>query len=410
MPRPNAKSRIASSKTRNKAGVFVANPKDINDIEENMNILEDWELFEITHDSFQNYALKTIEWHEKADKKLKFTFYTGNSRTNLWKKRKAQEQLQHEAKQMRTLDEMWSIKARDKGKAPALSYREDILAQSKRQMQRIEECYNELKNQLRSLQNAKKNLAKSQPYEVQRLTSIFHYYRLLLDGEKKISASEKIGKHAKRESLLDDEDLKLAACTWLRSILPKDHSSLALKKELETNIFSKLLGVYFNGHEWEDVREYQRLEIWDMRHVLVTHDEVYFYANDDNSSFWVEDKESIIKKKGQGLAIMPGQQADSYWKSENMVKQLREKAIPIFNALHPGCIGIVSNSTNHNVYALDALVCSRMTMHPKVENKFKFKDGWFIRNYEKITQPMFFLDEDDDSGRTEDVDRSEIGL
>ncbi|CAG8753726.1 16483_t:CDS:2, partial [Racocetra fulgida] len=160
MPRPNAKSRVASSKTRNKAGVFVANSKDINDVEKNMDILEDWKLFEIIHDSFQNYALKTIEWHKKADKKLKPTFYT--------------------AKQMRTLNEMWSIKARDKGKAPALSYREDILAQSKRQMQRIEERYNELKNQLRSLQNAKKNLAKSQPYEV------------ITRGEKKINASEKI--------------------------------------------------------------------------------------------------------------------------------------------------------------------------------------------------------------------------
>ncbi|CAG8781248.1 9547_t:CDS:2, partial [Gigaspora rosea] len=75
------------------------------------------------------------------------------------------------------------------------------------------------------------------------------------------------------------------------------------------------------------------------------------------------------------VIIKPGQRADSYWKSEDIVKQLHEKAIPIFNALHSG--------TNHNAYALDALVCSRMTLHPKVEKKFKFKDGWFIRNYEK---------------------------
>ncbi|CAG8779070.1 43412_t:CDS:2 [Gigaspora margarita] len=331
-------------------------------------------------------------------------FYTnnkilGNSRTNLWKKRKAQKQLQHKAKQMRNLDEIWDIKAQDKGKAPAisaLSYCEDILAQSKRQMQRIEECYNELKNQLRSLQNAKNELAKLQSYKVQKLTFIFYYFRLLLDEEKKIYMSEKIAdtlwkdirnteymsrcirgwskdfleqgilpryqqeKHVKRESLLNDKDLKLAACIWLHSIPPKDCSPLALKKELETNIFPKLLGVpiiisesttrkfmylwgfhkktigqqvYFNGHEREDVREYrkkwamrminyqkkmeqydsdemenvippERLEIWDTHHVLVTHDEVYFYANDDNSFVWVEDKESIIKKKGQGSAIM----------------------------------------------------------------------------------------------------------
>ncbi|CAG8772487.1 22302_t:CDS:1, partial [Gigaspora rosea] len=102
---------------------------------------------------------------------------------------------------------------------------------------------------------------------------------LILNGERKISASEKItdnlwkgirnteymsccirgwakdfleqgtlsshqqGKCAKRASLLDNENLKLAACTWLHSISPKDRSSLALKKEFETNIFPKSLGV-----------------------------------------------------------------------------------------------------------------------------------------------------------------------
>ncbi|CAG8743268.1 20814_t:CDS:1, partial [Cetraspora pellucida] len=50
-------------------------------------------------------------------------------------------------------------------------------------------------------------------------------------------------KHAKRKLLLDNKDLKLAACTWLHSILSKDFSSLVLKKELETNIFPKLLRV-----------------------------------------------------------------------------------------------------------------------------------------------------------------------
>ncbi|CAG8844301.1 39364_t:CDS:1, partial [Gigaspora margarita] len=67
-----------------------------------------------------------------------------NSRTNLWKKQKVQEQLQHEAKKMRTLDEIWNIKTQNKEKAPALSYHkdilalsycEDILAQSEQQMQ-----------------------------------------------------------------------------------------------------------------------------------------------------------------------------------------------------------------------------------------------------------------------------------
>ncbi|CAG8804948.1 25474_t:CDS:2, partial [Gigaspora margarita] len=234
--------------------VFVTNSKDINNIEENMNILEDWELFGITHDSFQNYTSKTIEWHEKADTNLKPTFYTGNSRTNLWKKRKVQEQLQYEAKQMRNLDEMWGIKAWDKEKALAISA---LLYQ---------ECYNELKNQLRSLQNAKNELVKSQPYEdICNTEYMSHCIRGWLKDflEHGTLPRHQQGKHTKRESLLDDEDLKLAACTWLRSIPPKDRSPLALKKELETNIFPKLLGVYFDGHEREDVREYRKG--WAMR-------------------------------------------------------------------------------------------------------------------------------------------------
>ncbi|CAG8775334.1 10350_t:CDS:2, partial [Gigaspora rosea] len=228
-----------------------------------------------------------------------------NSRTNLWKKRKAQEQLQHEAKQMQTLDKMWNLKTRDKGKAPAQLYREDILAQlyhedilaqSKWQMQRIDIRNTEYMS--RCIRGWAKNFL-----------------------EQGILPSHQQEKHAKRASLLDDEDIKLAARTWLHSILPKDRSPLVLKKELETNIFSKLLGVPITISE-KNTQKFMHL--WDLFRWLrtrrrariskemvnkddelpkkmeqydVTHDEVYFYANDDNSSFWVEDEESIIKKK-----------------------------------------------------------------------------------------------------------------
>ncbi|CAG8474592.1 12344_t:CDS:2, partial [Gigaspora rosea] len=248
---------------------------------------------------------------------------------------------------------MWNLKTQDKGKAPAQSdrkdilaqsYHEDILAQSKRQMQRIESHTEYMSRCIRG------------------------WVKDFL--EQGILPSHQQGKHAKRALLLDDEDIKLAARTWLHSISPKDRSPLKLKKKLKTNIFSKLLGVpitilekttqkfmhlwglfrwsrmrkreriseemeQFDDDDMENVIPPERLEIWDMRHVLVTYDEVYFYANDNNSSFWVENEESIIKKKGQGSAIMaddtrlgldrgarviikPGQQADGYWKSEDM--------------------------------------------------------------------------------------------
>lgn len=42
-----------------------------------------------------------------------------------------------------------------------------------------------------------------------------------------------------------------------------------------------------------------------------------------------------------------------------------------------------------------------MTLHPKVEPKYKFKDGWFIRDHQKIVQPMFFFDKGRNDGKGE---------
>ncbi|CAG8535431.1 14530_t:CDS:1, partial [Racocetra fulgida] len=74
MSHPNTKSSITSKKACNKDGTFVA--KVMNEIKKSIDTLEDWELFEITHDNFQDYTLKAIEWYENADKTLKSTFYT----------------------------------------------------------------------------------------------------------------------------------------------------------------------------------------------------------------------------------------------------------------------------------------------------------------------------------------------
>ncbi|CAG8667717.1 1344_t:CDS:2 [Gigaspora rosea] len=101
MPCPNAKSRIASSKTCMKTGTFAAKPKVTNNVEDNHDILEDWELFELTHENFQTYALKAIKWHNAADRKLKSTFYTEFKNKPLEKK--STRTLQHEAKKMKLL-------------------------------------------------------------------------------------------------------------------------------------------------------------------------------------------------------------------------------------------------------------------------------------------------------------------
>ncbi|CAG8607093.1 19520_t:CDS:2 [Gigaspora margarita] len=331
MPHPKPKFHIASSKPCTEIGTFTIQfqvPENTNKFVE---APDNWELFEVTDEYFQNYALKAIEWHQEADKKIKSTFYIASKRS----------------KNMKTLNEMWDTQ----------------------QKQLMEECYNELKKQFHVLQNTKNQMAKSQPYDVQRLSSIFNIIGIwntkhmacclkkwtkdyLIQG---FLPSQQQEKHAKRILLLDNEDIKLAACR----------------------------------HEKDDIKKYRiewALRMRDSRHVLVTHDKVYFYANDDNSFFWVKDNESFIKKKDQEFAIMvsnfmcacygpkclteadakqlgldrdahvnikPGHQSDAYWKS----------------------VFCFDQSTNHYAYALDVLLSSRMTLHPKVEKYFTFKDA-----------------------------------
>lgn len=40
------------------------------------------------------------------------------------------------------------------------------------------------------------------------------------------------------------------------------------------------------------------------RHVLVTDDETYFYANDSKRAIWLEQGETVLRKKCQGRAVM----------------------------------------------------------------------------------------------------------
>src|SRR5207253_2652946 len=107
--------------------------------------------------------------------------------------------------------------------------------------------------------------------------------------------------------------------------------------------------------------------------VQVTHDECHFYANDGQRRIWIQEKDDILRSKHMGRSIMVSAflcpchgllrlsdeqlqtnphiehketfvlrsvQTDGYWKSEHMLEQLVHKAIPVFEVLHPGCIGI----------------------------------------------------------------------
>ena len=63
--------------------------------------------------------------------------------------------------------------------------------------------------------------------------------------------------------------------------------------------YKKFMDTYKGDNMEEVISPKLRIE-WESKHVLVTHDKCTFYSNDTKASMWMEDGESITKKKGQG--------------------------------------------------------------------------------------------------------------
>lgn len=208
--------------------------------------------------------------------------------------------------------------------------------------------------------------------------------------------------------------------------------------------------VYFDGHEREDVVEYRNnwskrmvgymekmdffdekdttivlepiLEEGEEKLVFVTHDECTFYANDGKNDIWLMEGESYIRKKSMGSSIMvsefqcpchgtmriknwksrtlfkAGDSREGWWSYNNMVDQLTNDAIPLFESLHPGCkaIFLFDNSSNHGAYSSDALVASRMTLNKKpwpTNHQFQFKDTEVELSNGTTLKQSFYYDE-----------------
>jgi hypothetical protein len=141
-------------------------------------------------------------------------------------------------------------------------------------------------------------------------------------------------------------------------------------------------GLYFDGHEREDVVEYRKkflerlqnlcnlmsvFEGEDMieiepvltpgqkKIIMINHDESTFAANDGKKTLYLEESETVLRKKGAGACLMvsgflcpchdqlyyiddagqkvyaraviaPGAGKDGWWTNEDLIKQLKEKA------------------------------------------------------------------------------------
>jgi hypothetical protein len=87
-----------------------------------------------------------------------------------------------------------------------------------------------------------------------------------------------------------------------------------------------------------------------------------------------------------------------------MLQQLKEDAIPLFERLHPNCIGVFcfDNSSNHQAYSPDALVATRMTLNEKAwpeSEEYQFRDSSVLLRDQTMMDQQFYFHRNENKAR-----------
>ncbi len=137
---------------------------------------------------------------------------------------------------------------------------------------------------------------------------------------------------------------------------------------------------------------------WGEPLIFVTHDESIFHAFDGQGKQWFPAGEQPLRKKGAGLVLhvsdfltdvckrltlmdddaatndecakeayeimKPGKNYDDWWTTEDLAKQVVEKAIPIFECHFPNAQALFTfdNATSHVAFMVDALRAKQMNL------------------------------------------------
>ncbi|GES72956.1 hypothetical protein RCL_jg15606.t1 [Rhizophagus clarus] len=220
-------------------------------------------------------------------------------------------------------------------------------------------------------------------------------------------------------------------------------------------IFSRYAkGIYVDRHEREDVVAYRKefLEVMDRYqklmpkfigekceiqvnpelkngerlHILVTHDETTFQSNDGQKSGWRPKNEQPLRKKRQGrsihvsdfltdtigrlklssdvvddgiphearVIINPGKNFDGWWNIDQLIDQIKTRAIPIFEKTHPGMVAVFAfdNSSSHAKLADDTLNAVYMNLNPGGKQPI-MRDTIFNGQVQSMVFPANYPDE-----------------
>ena len=255
------------------------------------------------------------------------------------------------------------------------------------------------------------------------------------------------GKHSKCDSLMHDENFTTAATAYVRehgyvkgapNLTLSDFTSWVLERwEVEIcdetarvwlhqmgfsyRQFSK--GVYFDGHEREDVVEHRKKYLAttaSLEHRMITspsqlphdpsilasnpiirvfHDESTFHANADQTFHWSDGSNQALKQKSLGQAVMVSDfidevngylefegeearlylehQSEGYFTNDMFVDQV-SGAIDIFEAKYPGTIGMFmfDNAPSHCKKPDDCLNPDKMNVSDGGKQPFVRDTMW----------------------------------
>ncbi|GES82983.1 hypothetical protein RCL_jg27849.t1 [Rhizophagus clarus] len=124
--------------------------------------------------------------------------------------------------------------------------------------------------------------------------------------------------------------------------------------------------VYYDDHERPDVIEYRKYflnKIFKLKKWMLKLAGLSLHVSDFltkvDGRLKTEEKEACVIMK-------PETNRDRWWKTEDLIKQITEKAILIFEELYPSDVSVFvfDNATSHAAYAKDVLIASQINLKP----------------------------------------------
>jgi hypothetical protein len=82
------------------------------------------------------------------------------------------------------------------------------------------------------------------------------------------------------------------------------------------------------------------------------------------------------------VIIKPDKFADGYWTNQDLVKQIQERAIPIFRILHPnsGLLMMFDNSQNHRALPPNAFNAKVLNLYDGGKNIKAQRARWYMKD------------------------------